>query len=90
MKFAGNEYKTYSISTNKTSILIIGAENGFLACGYINVTVANRVGDVCAIVTGVKTHEDMLEAFVSQVSEKAAELGVKEGMNGAEALILMS
>lgn len=90
MNFAGNEYKTYSIPTNNTNVLIIGAKNGFLACGYINVSVANRVGDVCAIVTGVKNHDDMLEAFVSQVSEKAAEIGVKEGMNGAEALILMS
>ena len=90
MKFIGNDYKAYSIPTNNTFVLIIAAENGFLGCGYINVEVANRVGDVCAIVTGVKTPEDMLEAYIVDMSEKAAELGVKKGMNGAEALILMS
>ena len=90
MKFAGNDYKTYSIPTSNTAVLIIAASNGFLACGYINVATANKVGDVCAIVTGVKTPEDMLEAYVVDASEKAKELGVKKGMNGTEALLLMS
>lgn len=90
MKIAGNEFKPYSIPTINTSILVIAAENGFLACGYINIDVANRVGDICAIVTGVKTHEDMLEAHVVKMSEKAAELGVKKGMIGTEALLLMA
>lgn len=90
MKFIGKDYKTYSIPTNNSNVLIIAAENGFLGCGYINVETANHVGDVCAIVTGVKTPEDMLEAHVVSMSHAAAELGVKEGMIGTEALILMS
>ena len=45
---------------------------------------------MCAIVTGVKTPEDMLEAHVVDMSENAAEMGVKKGMIGTEALILMS
>lgn len=90
MKIAGNEFTAYSIPTNNTFVLIIAAENGFLGCGYINVEVANKVGDVCAIVTGVKTPEDMLEAHVVAVSDEAAKLGVKKGMIGTEALLLMS
>lgn len=90
MKFAGNEFKTYRIPTNNTYVLIIAAENGFLGCAYINIEVANKVGDVCAIVTGVKTPEDMLEAHVIEVSNAAASLGVKKGMIGTEALLLMS
>ena len=90
MKFVGNDYKTYSIPTNNTAVLLIAAENGFIACGYIKVETANKVGDACAIVTGVKTPEDMLEAYVIEVSEKAMELGVKKVMNGTEALLLMS
>ena len=90
MKIAGSEFKTYSIPTNNTFILIIAADRGFLGCGYINVAAANRVGDICAIVTGVKTPEDMLEAHVVDMSEKAAELGIKKGMIGTEALLLIS
>ncbi len=90
MNFEGNEFTVYSIPTNNTFVLMIGAENGFIGCGYINVEVANRVGDVCAIVTGVKTPDDMLSAKVISASDAAAKLGVKEGMTGKEALLLMS
>jgi len=52
--------------------------------------VANKVNDVCAIVTGVKTPNDMLDAKVVAVSTAAAQLGIKEGITGKEALLLMS
>ncbi len=90
MNFEGKQFTAYSIPTNNTFVLIIGAENGFLGCGYINVDVADRVGDVCAIVTGVKTPDDMLDAKVVAFSAAAGKLGVKEGMTGKEALLLMS
>lgn len=90
MNFEGKEFTAYSIPTSKTAVLMIGAEKGFLGCGYLNVEVANKVGDVCAIVTGVKTPDDMLAARVISVSAAARELGVEEGMSGKEALLLMS
>jgi uncharacterized protein YunC (DUF1805 family) len=90
MNFEGKEFTAYSIPTNNTFILIITAENGFLGCVYLNAEIATKVGDVCAIVTGVKTPDDMLSAKVIAVSEAAATLGIKEGMNGKEALLLMS
>lgn len=90
MNFEGNEFTAYSIPTTNTNVLMIGAEKGFLGCGYLNVEIANKVNDVCAIVTGVKTPDDMLEAKVVAVSNAAAELGIKEGMSGKEALVLMS
>ena len=90
MNFEGREFTACSIPTNNTFILIIGAENGFLGCGYLNVEVANKVGDICAIVTGVKTPDDMLSAKVIAASDAAKELGIKEGMTGKEALLIMS
>lgn len=90
MKIEQNEFTAYSIPTTNTSILIIGAEKGFIGCGYLNVEVANKVNDVCAIVTGVKSPEDMLSAKVVAVSLAAAKLGVTEEMTGKEALLLMS
>ena len=90
MNFEGKEFTAYSIPTTNTNVLIICAENGFLVCGYLNVEVANKVGDICAIVTGVKTPDDMLGAKVVAVSNAAEKRGVKEGMTGKEALVLMS
>ena len=89
MNFEGKEFTAYSIPTTNTAVLMIGAEKGFLGCGYFNIEVANRVGDVCAIVTGVKTPDDMLDAKVVAVSEAAIELGIETGMTGKEALMLM-
>ena len=72
----------------KLPLLISKAARGFLACGYINVETCNRTGEACAIVSGVKSHDDMLQAEVKAVSEAASRLGVKPGMSGAEALAL--
>ncbi|MBN1253670.1 MAG: YunC family protein [Deltaproteobacteria bacterium] len=44
------------------------------------------MGEACAIVTGVKTHDDMLSAEVKKVSTEAEKLGVRVGMKGEEAL----
>lgn len=47
-----------------------------------------RNGDAGAIVRGVDTYEDMLEAEVQAVSSLAEELGAKPGMKGREVLEL--
>ena len=83
------EAEGVSVNTENTFIFVIKAKKGFLACGYFDINVANKVGDTAAIVTGVKTFDDMLNANVVKVSEKANELGIKEGMKGKRALKLM-
>jgi uncharacterized protein YunC (DUF1805 family) len=67
-------------------LLIIKGSKGFLACGYINVEACNKTGEACAIVTGVKTHDDMLVAEIKAVSSGAEKLGLRIGMKGQEAL----
>ncbi len=67
-------------------LLIARGTKGFLACAYIAVDTCNKTGETCAIVSGVKTHEDMLDKEVKAVSEKAAALGVRVGMTGSEVL----
>jgi uncharacterized protein YunC (DUF1805 family) len=90
MNIEGKEFKAFAIPTTNTNVLIITSEKGFLSCGYIKIEVADKVGDVCAIVTGIKTIDEMLVANVIAVSDAAAKLGVKVGKTGKEALLLMS
>jgi uncharacterized protein YunC (DUF1805 family) len=85
----GLAFETVHMPTAKTNVLLIKAAGGFLGCGYFDVNVANRVGDAAAIVTGVRTVEHMLDAPVVRFSEKAGEAGVREGMTGREALLLL-
>ena len=73
----------------KLPLLIIKSSKGFLACGYINIETCNKTGEACAIVTGVKTHDEMLDADVKAVSREAEKLGLRVGMKGAEVLAIL-
>ncbi|MEM3609105.1 MAG: DUF1805 domain-containing protein [Candidatus Bathyarchaeia archaeon] len=70
-------------------LLLIIANKGFVMCGFLNMDVAEKLGAPAAMVSGVKTFEDVLGAEVKAVTSKAKTLGVKAGMKGAEALKLM-
>jgi len=67
-------------------LLLLIAEKGFVMCGFLNVEAAERLGVAAAMVSGVKTFDDVLEAYVKAVTSKAKSVGVEVGMKGAEAL----
>lgn len=69
-------------------VTIIG-ETGFVMCGFLDVDVAERLGAIAAMVSGVRTFEDVLEAEVKAVTSKAEMRGIKKGIKGREALKLM-
>jgi len=66
-------------------LLIIG-EKGVLSCGFLNVDAAEKLGMAAAVVTGVRTFEDVLNAEVKGLTTEAEKLGVKAGQKGIEAL----
>ena len=61
------------------NLLLIKGEKGFVMCGYLSSDVAERVGLAAAIVSGVNTFEDVLNAEVKFATSAAKELGVEEG-----------
>jgi uncharacterized protein YunC (DUF1805 family) len=81
----GTFYYLETLGLAKPLLLMI-APKGFLACGYIDVESCNKTKEACAIVTGVNNEADMKKAEVKKVSVAAANLGIKIGMTGAEAL----
>ena len=85
----GNELDAITFATQNTKILVIRAAHGLLGCGYISVDTAAKVGDALAVVSGVSSYEDMLQASVKAVSPAAEALGVCPGMTGREALLKM-
>ena len=85
----GNELDVVSVKTQNSAVLLMKAKKGMLGCGYFSVEAANKLGDALAIVSGVKSFDEMMEAKISQASEAALKLGIKEGITGKEALKLM-
>ena len=67
-------------------LLVIRAKKGFVMCGYLNMEVANKLGDASVRVTGVKSFEDVLNAKAVEVSIAAKKLGINAGMTGKETL----
>jgi len=70
-------------------LVLIVAEKGFVMCGFLNLEAAERLGVAAAMVTGVKTFEDVLNAEIKAATTKAKGLGVQPGMRGEEALKCM-
>jgi len=67
-------------------LLMIIAERGFVMCGFLNMEAAEKLGVTAALVSGVKTFEDVLNGQIKAVTSKAKGFGIDVGMKGAEAL----
>ena len=68
-------------------VTIIG-DKGFVMCGFLNVDAAEKLGVTAAVVSGVRTFDDVLRAKVKAVTSKAEMRGIRRGMTGLEALRL--
>ena len=50
---------------------------------------AEKMGDCACLVRGVESFDDVLNAKIAAVTEKAKACGIREGMTGREALNMM-
>lgn len=70
-------------------VAIIG-ERGFVMCGFLNIEAAEKLDAVAAMVSGVRTVDEVLEAKVKAVTSKARNLGINPGLKGREVIKLLS
>jgi uncharacterized protein YunC (DUF1805 family) len=69
-------------------VMIIG-KTGFVMCGFLNIDAAERLNVAAAMVSGVKSFEDVLKAEVKAATSKAKSKGISVGMKGEKALKLL-
>ena len=77
------------------NILIVTGSKGFLACPAIDVNACQRYDVAAALVEStpdnpIKTLERFPNRKVTEVNSKAAELGIKEGMDVTEAFAIIA
>jgi len=89
IKIGNNVALGVNLELLNANIIVIRAKKGYIMCGYLNMETANKLDDVAAKVKGVKNFDELLKAKVVEVSEKAKENDIKEGITGREALELM-
>ncbi len=61
------------------NLILIKGEKGFVMCGYLSTGVAEKVGFAAAVVSGVNSFEDVLNAEIKFATKAANELGVEAG-----------
>jgi len=76
----------FLIELGAAPLILIRTKKGYVMCGYLNMSAANKLGDVAARVTGVKNFEDVLNADVVELSENAKKIGLKEGIKARDFL----
>ena len=60
-------------------LLLIKGERGFVMCGYLNIDAAERLGAAAAVVSGVNSFEDVLNAEIKTATTKARGMGLEPG-----------
>jgi uncharacterized protein YunC (DUF1805 family) len=70
-------------------LLLVVGRAGFVMCGFLNMDAAEKVNATAAMVSGVKTFDDVLEAEIKAVTSKAQMKGIKVGMKGKDAVRLL-
>ncbi len=71
------------------SLLLIVGRTGFVMYGFLNMDAAEKVNVAAAMVSGVKTFDDALEAEIRAVTSKAQMKGIRVGMKGKDAVKLL-
>ena len=71
-------------------LLVVKARKGYVGCSYIDLQKAEVLGDAAATLSGISSFDELLSGKVEQLTKRAAELGVRKGMGGREALELLN
>jgi len=74
---------------NAPNLVLLRGDKGFVMCGYLNIDVCEKLGLVAAMVTGVKTVDDLLDAEIKAATSKAEELGITPGKKVYEIIDLI-
>ena len=69
-------------------LLLILGRTGFVMCGFLNMETAEKVNAAAAMVSGVETFNDVLEAEIRAATSKAEMTGIEVGMKGEDAVKL--
>jgi len=89
VEFDGRKYITLQQNLGNLPLIVVKAKKGYIACSYIDKDTAEKIGDVAAFVTGVKSVEDFLRAKVRTTTTWAEDIGIREGMSVKKALEIM-
>ena len=76
----GSEFvEAVAMTLLSKNLVVIRGSKGYVMCGYLDMSVAEKFNDVAVKVTGVATIDDALQSTVHSCSCAARNLGIREG-----------
>ena len=89
VEYSGKKYEGLQRKIGNLPLIIVRAKKGYIACSYISTETAEKVGDVAAFVSGVKSYDEFFGAKIKSATTWAQDMGIREGMSVRKALELM-
>jgi uncharacterized protein YunC (DUF1805 family) len=71
-------------------LILLKGSKGFIMCGYLNLSAAQRSGDIAAKITGVRTIEEALKTNIHSCTAQAKKAGLRAGQPVKDALKLLA
>ncbi|MBU1122295.1 MAG: DUF1805 domain-containing protein [Candidatus Omnitrophota bacterium] len=76
----GNKYiDAFSIKLSSKNLIVLRGSKGYVCCGYLNLTAAEKFNDVAVKIVKVSTIEEAVGAKVYALSRAAKKLGIHKG-----------
>jgi len=79
-----------SLNLLSKNLIVLRGSNGYVMCGYLDLTIAEKFQDAAVRVTGVSSIEEALEARVDSCTGLAEKLGIHKGQPIQEVLPLIA
>lgn len=68
------------IKLSAKKLILLKGSRGFVMCGYLDLSVAEKFGDAAVRITGVSTIAEALRASVRSCTSSARKLGVRRNL----------
>jgi uncharacterized protein YunC (DUF1805 family) len=75
----GKTIETVVMPLQSKNLIVLRGSKGYVMCGYLDMSVADKFNDVAIKVTGVSGMDDAINANVHSCSSAAAKLGINAG-----------
>ena len=84
------KYKRIKAGKSYIEAFCMNLKKGYVMCGYLNISVANKFKDVAIKITGVSNIEEALKARVHSFTTAAKKIGIYKNQSIKEVLKIIS
>lgn len=68
-----------ALKLQSKNLIILRGSQGYVMCGYLDISIAEKFQDIAIRITGVSSIEQALEACADSCTSSAEKLGIHKG-----------